>query len=132
MAADYIRVRVTGKRPLKKYITGEEISIPRGSTMSMFISGYRIPAEHRVPCMKDGKRMPPAMRLNDGRHSTSLSQPLLFDANYPLTSKKRYPILPLIESNILSNINKSFIIIYLRMNEHYLIFAFFYIICAQS
>jgi hypothetical protein len=56
MAADYIRVQVTGKGPLKKYITGEEISIPRGSTMSMLVSSYRIPAEHRVICMKDGKR----------------------------------------------------------------------------
>jgi hypothetical protein len=29
MAADYIRVRVTGKGPLKKYITGGEISLIR-------------------------------------------------------------------------------------------------------
>jgi len=41
-----------------------------------------------------------------GRCSTFLSQPhrqpLLFDAKYPLTSKNSLPILPLLESNVLS------------------------------
>jgi hypothetical protein len=45
---------------------------------------------------------------NDSRCSTSLSQPhcqpQLFDANYPLTSKNSPPILPSIESNVLSKL----------------------------
>jgi len=46
-----------------------------------------------------------------GRRSTSLSQshhqPLLFDANYSLTSKNSPPILPSIENNALSTINST-------------------------
>jgi hypothetical protein len=66
MAADQIKVRVTGKGPLKRYVAGEDIVIPHGSTVSMLVSRCRIPVEHRVICMKDGKRISPAMELHNG------------------------------------------------------------------
>jgi sulfur carrier protein ThiS len=66
MAVEQIKVRVSGKGPLKKYITAKEVAVPRGSTVSMLVSCFRIPDGHRVICMKDGKRMPPSTKLHDG------------------------------------------------------------------
>lgn len=66
MAADTISVRVSGKGPVRKYITGERAVIPRGSTMSMLVSSFRIPGELPIICLKDGKRIPPATELHDG------------------------------------------------------------------
>ena len=73
MAADQIRVRVAGKGPLKKYVTAEDIVVPRGSTMSILVSRFHIPDEHPVICMKDGKRMTPAMKLHDGDTVTMIT-----------------------------------------------------------
>jgi hypothetical protein len=73
MAADQIRVRVTGKGLLKKYITAEDLVVPRCSTISVLISRFHIPEEHPVICMKDGKRMTPAMKLHDGDTITMIT-----------------------------------------------------------
>jgi sulfur carrier protein ThiS len=73
MAADQIRVRVSGKGPLKKYVAEEEAVVPRGSTMSELVGRYHIPIGHPVICMKDGKRLSPAMKLHDGDHIVMIS-----------------------------------------------------------
>ena len=66
MAPELVTVRVSAKGPLRKYVTGEEAAIPRGSTASALVSFYRIPAEHPVVLMKDGVRMSPSDELHDG------------------------------------------------------------------
>jgi hypothetical protein len=66
MAGENIRVRVSGKGLLKKYITSEEAVIPHDAAMSELISYYQIPAGHLVVCFKDGKRMEPADKFCDG------------------------------------------------------------------
>jgi sulfur carrier protein ThiS len=66
MAAEQIKVRVSGKGPLKKYITAQEVAVPRGSTVSMLVSRFSIPDGHRVICMRDGKRVPPSAKLHEG------------------------------------------------------------------
>ncbi len=66
MAGESIRVRVSAKGPVRKYIIGDEAVIPCGSTASMLVSSFRIPRELPVICMKEGRRIPPATVLLDG------------------------------------------------------------------
>jgi len=73
MAAEQIKVRVSGKGPLKKYVPGGVIVIPKGSTASMLVSRFRIPDGHRVLCMRDGKRISPSIKLHHGDHIILIS-----------------------------------------------------------
>jgi sulfur carrier protein ThiS len=66
MAGDLIKVEVDGKGPVKEYVTRKEVLVPIGATMSRLVSILRIPDGLRVICMRDGKRMPPAVQLRDG------------------------------------------------------------------
>jgi len=66
MAGDFIRIEVSGKGPVRRYIACKEAVIPRGSTVSTLIAGLRIPKELRVICMKEGRRTSPAAKLHDG------------------------------------------------------------------
>ncbi|HOT45164.1 MAG TPA: MoaD/ThiS family protein [Spirochaetota bacterium] len=66
MAGDFITIGVAGKGPVRKYISRNKAVVPSGSTVSTLIAGLRLPAELRVICMRDGKRMPPTAKLNDG------------------------------------------------------------------
>ena len=66
MAPDNITVRVSARGPLRKYVTAEEAEIPRSSTASALVSFYRVPAEHHVIVIKDGKRLSPTSELHDG------------------------------------------------------------------
>jgi hypothetical protein len=66
MAGVFIKVGVAGKGPVRKYVTRKEVLVPAGTTMSKLVSILSIPDGLRVICMKDGKRMSPAVQLHDG------------------------------------------------------------------
>ncbi len=66
MATGYITIGIAAKGPVKRYVAVKEAVVPSGSTMSLLVSKLRIPKELHVICMRDGKRMPPETRLNDG------------------------------------------------------------------